>query len=281
MNTNQLLGHLILSFFTILACSDLLYSQNIVASLGTGQTLYKEHFENKGNPNLTIQFTPITTAVDEWSYRAPNAGITSLTGVPGTSGSTVSRNIGNNLVAEFSDNTVTIVNNGSEPSVGSVPLELQVRFGGTSLASKTYDIVIRQPLAMVFVFDRSGSMECEPDEPLGLAGWDGCTSDTDDKWLMLTDAARLFMQTLDNQDDRTKLDQDNFSVVYFDGAVQSSTIVADAAGSRFLTREDFTTSTSASPNTILDDVNAQFSSGMLAGMVRRSVEDWRTPSCKK
>ncbi len=258
MNLLHLLGlFLYLTLFPV----TLIQAQNLIAAAGQCQARFKQHFENKGDPNFVIGVSPASTTVVGWGFSTSSNCPTASFGTA-SDGDTVP--LGNNLEANFGSNTVTINNNGSEPISGEVDFILQARIGGgTTIISKSYRFIIREPLAMVFVVDRSGSMECGPDRPLGLSGWDACTSDTDDKWRMLSDAFDLFLDTLTLQTTPTTLDQDNFSVVYFDGAVQPSTIVSDAAGARFLSREDFTTSTAASPNTIVDDVDAQIAGGTL------------------
>jgi len=237
---------LLLLFFAGFAVRVIAQPQNLNFALGLGQVQFTKHLLNKGNPAFPIGITGLIGNVTEWSYRAPDGGQPSMTSLPTLN---ETRNIGHNLQAQFSGNTVTIINNGFEPTIGEIALELQARIGVT-LISKPYRFVIRAPLAIVFVLDKSGSMDCGPNQPLGLAGWSGCTADDPDKWSMLRDGVDLFIDTLTMQNPHTKLDQDQFSVVYFAGSTEPSTIVGTTGPTAFLDRAAFSANLPADADAI-------------------------------
>jgi len=132
--------------------------------------------------------------------------------------------------------------------------------GGAPTRSRaaTVKLVFRNPLKLVFAIDRSGSMECRPNEPAtaaGPTGWPDCVSSATPpkKWFMVRDALQQFsakMTTSLNSSFFTG--SDLIGVSYFDGVISPGTTFSGPL-------VDVPTFTSG----ILADFDAQFSSGAL------------------
>jgi hypothetical protein len=80
--------------------------------------------------------------------------------------------------------------------------------------SGSYTLVLRKPHDLVFVLDRSGSMECSPTAATASTGWPGCITDATKRWNMLKDGVENFLNKIH---DFEKLPSDRMSVVYFSG----------------------------------------------------------------
>lgn len=131
---------------------------------------------------------------------------------------------------------------------------------GTPTRSRTATVklVFRNPLKLVFAIDRSGSMECRPNEPAAVAGptgWPDCVSSATPpkKWFMVRDALQQFSAKMTSSLNSTFFPgTDLFGVSYFDGIISTSSTFATPM-------VDVSTFASG----ILADFDAQFSSGAL------------------
>ncbi len=109
----------------------------------------------------------------------------------------------------------------SSPSLteGEYHFSLKLTYGGAARI-KSFRFIVRKPLEMVMLLDRSGSMECDLDEAASGATWPGCaTSNTgggvdNKRWDILKSSINNFVNKLDGNH---TLSTDLMSVVYFSG----------------------------------------------------------------
>ena len=200
--------------------------------IGDGVTIdYIKHIQAGATPSYTICVDPAVTftATPAWFFCAYNtataASCTPSHVPPSSLGNPISMGAGSGVDLVFSPGgTLTVALQGATPVAGQYRLTVQLNDGETGplVAEKTYRIIIRNPLEMVFVLDRSGSMECDSDEN-SVTDWPACsTSDVDGnaspdgrKWDALADAMNNFVQKIDGTDHI--LSADRFSYIYFDG----------------------------------------------------------------
>ncbi len=162
-----------------------------------------------------------------WSYNLGTANCASAFSVA-SNGTIVA--LGGNLQATFNNNGGTkniVISAAGSLAEGERLLTVKLNYSGLDRV-KQYRFIVRDPLQMVLVLDRSGSMECDIDEAASGATWPGCSTSntagdaTDNvRWHMLRDAIDAFVNKLDNNH---KLTTDQIGVVYFSGstAVQGS-----------------------------------------------------------
>ena len=108
----------------------------------------------------------------------------------------------------------------TNPLEGELYLDLELTFehaGGSQSIEKEYYLNFRNPIELVFVLDRSGSMECDP---LSTDSWDDCiaANPTLSRWYQLKDAAQSFVDKFVDT-----LAADSINVVYFSGGISNST----------------------------------------------------------
>jgi von Willebrand factor type A domain len=92
---------------------------------------------------------------------------------------------------------------------------------------KAYLLILRKPIEMIFVLDRSGSMECSESRN----DWEACTdafsNDTGgtSRWKALKDAMRCFVEKLvAGQDNLVLRQSDKFKAVLFSGVVRPNDV---------------------------------------------------------
>lgn len=239
----------------LLTCT-LLFSVTLVAQFAFDQSgsavITAAHFSDDNSPaqQYTVTFNDATgTGVNVNSWQFCTSNTTGCT--PNVNANATESIPGSGLEAVFSGNIVTVRTIGSTkpvPNVYHLNLQASLNTGGTPQFS--LKIVVRAPLSLVFVLDRSGSMECAPNNP---SGWDACTTDSPDKWSMVTDAMALQVTDPTLQYDHNEVPGDLYSIVYFDGVSQPSALLGTNA---LVNRSTFS-------NGINGDLTGQLASGQL------------------
>ncbi|MBK8705344.1 MAG: VWA domain-containing protein [Saprospiraceae bacterium] len=114
----------------------------------------------------------------------------------------------------FTNSNATVtVNNAVE---GEYPFTIRRTGGGVAgFAQRNYRLIVRPALRMIFVLDRSGSMECAPSAP--AASWPGCIIATGHRWDALKTGVKNFVDKFQTNNENA-LANDRMSVVYFSGA---------------------------------------------------------------
>lgn len=156
----------------------------------------------------TITFLSSTATPYDW-YMCSSAGCETLNRMP----EGVARVIGAdpNLKITFSNtNAVIEANNSAIEESYYLTIRLE---GRSDTITRKIRLIVRKPLNMIFVLDRSGSMEC------GLrtaSAWNDCILRSGHRWDALKDAVENFVTKFDS--DESSLPGDRISVVYFSGA---------------------------------------------------------------
>ena len=220
----------------VLLGTRMLYGQEpfSLVNCPTTQTTYVRHYAvGEITPTLLEIVPPPTVTNVNWSMlHSTSSDAMSCVGFPSffDDGETVE--VADNLTATFrsgSDDRVIISSDG--PLVeGEHHISILLEEGGISYV-RTFLLVIRKPWELVFVLDRSGSMECDADEN-SVTQWPGCTtfnsSDDGRRWDKLAGAVDNFIAKIE---DTHTTSLDRLSVVYFDGAIHEPTspLVTDSA----------------------------------------------------
>ncbi|MCC6280543.1 MAG: VWA domain-containing protein [Saprospiraceae bacterium] len=141
--------------------------------------------------------------------------------------------LGGNLTATFltaPTNRIRISSSGSIVA-GEYFLGVRLSYGGAAFRVRLYRFIVRDPTDIVFVLDRSGSMECDLDEVADGATWDGCATGNTGalpdrrRWDILKESIGNFVEKLDIHHTVTG---DRLSVVYFSGNTANGALVSDA-----------------------------------------------------
>lgn len=149
----------------------------------------------------------------EWSYCNPPCTSPTSQGA----GTTIA--LGSGLRITFSPTgdewTAKVIETPSLPTgTDHVEINFTLRAtGGTYNERRNYRIIIRRPLQLVFVLDKSGSMNCSTDAD--------CTNygTASSRWVQLTAGVQRFINQKENSARSFyDLDDDEYSVVYFNGA---------------------------------------------------------------
>lgn len=189
--------------------------------------------------NVTISAPFPALAGGSWSrpvVATPSANCGTTFG-PSVDGQ--SFNIGGNLTATFAGGAgtpqVTISSGGQPLLEGSYDLPLRLATGSNTYV-RNFRFIVRKPLDVVFVLDRSGSMECDTDED-SSADWPACSTGntaggTDGRrWDRLAAAMDGFIAKFDRPDTLTSVGGDRIGIVYFSGVTNSlQTFGNDATG---------------------------------------------------
>ena len=231
-------------------------AQNILTTGSPDQDLFIDHYDQSADnsQNIQVLLSP-GQSVTEWRMclgtPCPFGSPTPFSegvrhDIPNTDGT-------NDISITFSGNIAFV-----ELPMGAVGVyhfRLGVQLSNTTEWEKPYTLVVRQPLRLAFVIDRSGSMECGPGRPAtDGTGWDACTMDTLDKWAMAQDAMLTFGSQM-NSTNESFLTGDRLGIIYFDGAIGTSII--STAGNGFRPRNVFTAAN------INNDFNGQYVGGIL------------------
>ena len=179
--------------------------------------------------------------------RAPGSSYS----IPNGSGGTLTLNL---------ENTQAVISVDPFSPTGTLDFELGATLtgGGGTISPSHYSFTIRDPFRLVFVVDRSGSMECGPGSP-GITNWPDCILNIQDnlgppsKWEMAEDALMMFASQM-NASTESFVAADEVGIVYFDGAIGTSTLSTAADG--FVDRGTFNAGISA-------DLSGQLSGGIL------------------
>ena len=92
-------------------------------------------------------------------------------------------------------------------------MNLQVDINGTT-KTREYNLVVRDPLEMIFILDRSGSMECQEGDN-SVDNWDACrTTAPNRRWDKLIQAINTFKGKIGTNE---RLNDDRYAVAYFSG----------------------------------------------------------------
>ncbi len=144
-----------------------------------------------------------------------------------------------------------LIEQGSTEVTGVYYVKLSVAISGVR-RYREYFLAIRQPFELVFVLDRSGSMECGPTGN-SETNWTGCIEEcaesdhincTDRRWDKLKEALESFLAQIP---DESQLEEDSVSVVYFSGSLSSLADpgpLVDLSARNFGTVQDFGNTTS-------------------------------------
>jgi hypothetical protein len=243
----MLMKNSFICFALVVAFCGILLSGSLNAQLqniDVNPTLtFVRHFES-GTPLAAFEIGTnivISSAVNvEWSYCIDDplpmsSPVHCSKGLQVVTSENTPISLDKGLVATFldsgSDKKVRITSTAPVEGVVNLSLRLVVNPGPSeSVHDRSYQFIIRHPLQMVFVLDRSGSMEC------GATGnsvddWDACincptsTAGTCSatcppgkcgrRWDMLADAVENFCTKIDPT--HHLVGNDRFSVVYFAG----------------------------------------------------------------
>ena len=184
---------------------------------------------NPCSDNIVVHLEALAT-LPGYSLTTPFSGQWSLrtgggTGCASTFGGNLANghveNLGGNLRATFltsGTSQIVLSNTGGTLVEGARTLTARLTAGPDTYIYHLR-FIVRKPTDLLFVLDRSGSMECDTDED-SVAGWPGCsTGDTgaapdDRRWNLLRSALSHFMNKLDPAH---TLSGDRLGVVYFDG----------------------------------------------------------------
>ena len=172
----------------------------------------------------------------------------STTAVAGNLRATFNNTIGNRTVRISS--TANLVE-------GEYELTIRLSYSGQDRV-KNFRFIVRQAADIVFVLDRSGSMECDDSED-AAGGWPACISGGDPgrRWDVLKESINHFVGKLDVHH---TLAADRLSVVYFSGSIIGSfagNLVNDAAP--FNTVANFRDPTTGVPPNILYHIHNEMS----------------------
>ena len=183
-------------------------------------TVYVQHFQINTAVSLVIGFDPANVTTTDWSYCVAAACAPMGTFVSGT------QTLGNGLQFSFSNTTVTIIGTSNVEAEYDFTLRANnVILAGGAAATRSYHIVVRKPRSMVFLLDRSGSMECRPAAATASTDWPNCINDGDKRWNFLKAAMNIFVKKIEPLH---TLSDDRMSVVYFSGSTTNGTITTDA-----------------------------------------------------
>lgn len=143
--------------------------------------------------------------------------------------------LGGNLFATFltsPTNRIRISSPGSvTPGQYFLGVRLSLTPGSVPFKVRLYRFIVRDPTDIVFVLDRSGSMECDLDEVADGATWDGCATGNTGalpdrrRWDILKESIGNFVEKLDIHH---TVAGDRLSVVYFSGNTADGALVSDA-----------------------------------------------------
>ncbi len=191
--------------------------------------------------SFAIGVTGSTSDIN-WRYCIPTAAGCNL--IPANSPITFA----GDATLTFDNISKVIALTGRPTEQGTYFFTFAVVQGGVT-TSRSYRFVIRDPLQIQFVVDRSGSMECGPNAPGSAGDWSACASDAPDKWAMASDAISQFANKMATNTN-TFFTTDKVGIVYFDGAIGISGIPG------FATLGAFSTG-------IVADFASQYNNGML------------------
>jgi hypothetical protein len=131
-------------------------------------------------------------------------------------------------ISPLSANTVTI---SGTAIAGKVAFQLSSSRFATP---RTYHFIIRKPYNLIFVLDKSGSMECPP----GTLNWPDCATQNPKRWTFLKNAMNHIVAKFNNEtgaasESQYKLTGDKMSAIFFDGDVNLSDNVPSQATGLF------------------------------------------------
>ncbi|MBL7793512.1 MAG: VWA domain-containing protein [Saprospiraceae bacterium] len=172
-------------------------------------TTFVKHFESKQAASATLVIgstagsPPFNWFFCEGSGCAPVAvgAVTRTIGGAST---------GVTITFTSSSATVTVIN----AVEGEYPFTLRRTGAGIAAATRNYRLIVRPALRMIFVLDRSGSMECAPSA--SAASWSGCIIPSGHRWDALKTGVQNFVNKFQT-DNENALANDRMSVVYFSG----------------------------------------------------------------
>lgn len=227
----------------MLLCATLLVCQLRVAyaqsEIDFSATTYVQHLENGSLANFIIGTGPAINGLPgainfTWSWcvaTTPDPAIPTLPQCAGgvsVAAEGVAVPIGYGLTATFTDGTGSrrIVIGGT-PDIGlATHIEFTTRFrleGNGDTYEREYHFVIRKPWDIVFVLDRSGSMECGAGDD-SVTGWPCSRAAPNRRWDKLKDAIDNFCSRLP---ENRVVAGDRMGVVYFAGSELNADPSAD------------------------------------------------------
>ncbi len=182
---------------------------------GLGPSSYSKHFSISGNNILLTINAGIQTPT--WLY-CDTLSCNEFKPLDTTKIITSKNGVGEIIISNLTSNTgiVEVIKN-QNTIEGEYNFTLIARNNQGSVKQREFKIIVRAPMHLVFVLDRSGSMEC-PDEE--ATNWPCNNSPNDSRWNKLKSAIVYFLEKFGED---TILNEDRFNVVYFSGAIASST----------------------------------------------------------
>lgn len=196
------------------------HGQNINWDGVTNQTQFVRHFDqgaaiNPGDFNIGIDNDPETGIT--WAYCTDISncenGLSFSNFVAGTA---VSIGGGLSITWPVATPRILQVHGGGALTPGEYYIRIRLRRTDGTFKFKSYQFIIRKPFNLVFVLDRSGSMECPP----GDNDWPDCSTGSPERWDILKSGMTTFMTKLGDVENFL-LDNDRIGVVYFAGSLEN------------------------------------------------------------
>lgn len=222
------INNMILVNIIYLSISFNVNGQGVIEPNSGNQGTHYKHF-NTNSPNLyKISVPEGATFSPTWSWMYYDNSRNEWQEVSTTevlvNGIKVKRNV----------NTVEVKNTASSlPHTDTLKLMID-KDTSSIIPSKEFVFFFRHPLQLVFVLDRSGSMECPAIEN-SVSEWPECISSTfplNCKWDDLKNAISNFIAKIDPEN--FLIDQDRFSADFFSGTVYSDATLPMLNGFRTL-----------------------------------------------
>lgn len=205
-------------FVLLLLLGGTLLAQSVSATLIPGtNTAVARHVERTAGTMVNLTASAVFGSSPTWLYCITRAnlgsGNTAANCTPSASPAAVA-----GLTVSTSGNTFTI-DKTAAVTEGKYHIEVLVRRTGQTDGTIEIDLIIRNPLDLLFVLDRSSSMECYPSEDtenIGPGAWPDCITDAPagSRWDMLKNAIGGFMS---NYTSENTLNNDQASLIYFSG----------------------------------------------------------------